>query len=57
MNKIINKENRGYDERLRSCLMEWMRRARCIKQESCSEIIQKFIRDKLQKRLVVKDKV
>ena len=55
--KIINKENRGYDERLRSCVMEWMRRARCIKQESCSEIIQKFIRDKLQKRLVVKDKV
>ena len=37
--------------------MEWVRRARCIKQESCSEIIQKFIRDKLQRRVTLKDKL
>ena len=54
--RIINKENRGYIERLRSNFMEWVRRARCIKQESCSEIIQKFIRDKLAKRMTLKDR-
>jgi hypothetical protein len=55
--KIMSKGNRGYSERLRSTFVDWIRRARAIKQESCSEVIQKFIRDKLQKRLTVKDKI
>ena len=54
--KIINYGNKGFTERLRSSFMEWVRRARAIKQESCSEIIQKFIRDKLAKRVTMKDK-
>ena len=55
--RIINKGNRGYEERLRSALMDWVRRARGVKQESCSEIIQKFIRDKLKKRMTMKDRL
>ena len=55
--KIINKENRGFNERLRSTFMDWQRRARAIKQEESSEIIQKFIRERLQKRMSVKDRL
>ena len=55
--KIMSNGNRGYLERLRSAFVDWIRRARAVKQISCSEVIQKFIRDKLQKRLSVKDKV
>ena len=55
--KIINKENRGFNERLRSTFMEWQRRARAIRQEESSEIIQKFIRERLQKRMSVKDRL
>ena len=54
--KIINRGNKGFNERLRSVFMDWNRRARAIKQESCSEVIQKFIRDKLQKRMMLKNR-
>jgi len=54
--KIMNKNNVGKREILRSAFMDWQRRARCHKQESCSNVIQKFIRDKLVKRIKEREK-
>ena len=54
--KIMNRGNQGLIEMMRSNLLEWSRRTAALKQENYSEIIQKFIRDQLQKRRALVDK-
>ena len=54
---IMNRGNKGFVEKMRSAFAEWARRAAAIKQENYSEVIQKFIRDQLQKRLAIKNKI
>ena len=55
--KITNRGNNKLLEEMRSAFLEWARRSAAIKQENYSEIIQKFIRDKLQKRVLLKQKI
>jgi hypothetical protein len=55
--KIMDRGNTRLVELMRSNLLEWSRRTAAIKQENYSEIIQKFIRDQLQKRTALKDKI
>ena len=54
--KIMNKNNVGKTERLRSAFMDWQRRARAARQDNSSSIIQKFLRDRLNKRMAQKEK-
>ena len=54
--KIMNRGNQGLVEMMRSAFLEWSRRTAAIKQENYSEVIQKFIRDQLQKRLALSNK-
>jgi hypothetical protein len=54
--KITNRGNQGLYERMKSVLLEWSRRTAALKQENYSEVIQKFIRDQLQKRTALKNK-
>jgi hypothetical protein len=54
--KIMNRGNRGLIEIMRSYFLEWSRRSAAIKQENYSSIIQKFVRDQLKKRIVLKEK-
>ena len=54
---IMNRGNKNLLEQMRSSLLEWSRRSAAIKQENYSEIIQKFIRDKLQRRVAQKQKI
>jgi hypothetical protein len=55
--RIMNRGNKGLIEIMRGYFLEWSRRAAAIKQENYSEIIQKFIRDQLQKRVALKEKL
>jgi len=49
--KIINNYSEKDYQRIKSVLNEWARRARIIKADEDARTIQKFIRDKLNKRL------
>ena len=53
---MLNRGNQGLVEMMRSAFLEWSRRTAAIKQENYAEVIQKFIRDQLQKRLALSNK-